>query len=243
VDGSKSELGVDRQGRVAVLTLRRPAFGNRLTQSLLERLTAELDTARCDPAVAGCVLTGEGEVFCLGGDYDGAGDATAGRMEFGRAHIDLFNAMARLGKPLVAAVNGNAHAGGFSVMIACDLAIVAEGATLGLPEAAHGLFPFLALAVVADHLPKKLFFEIVYDARLMTANEACSLHIANAALPREKVAARAVEVVERATRGNPDILMLGRDLYYSTRGMTPAESLDQSRFALAAALAARAERR
>jgi enoyl-CoA hydratase/carnithine racemase len=240
---TKSELGIDRRGRVVVLTLRRPGFGNRLTQSLLERLTAELDAARRDPAVAGCVLTGEGDVFCLGGDFDGAGDATAGRMEFGRAHIDLFNAMARLGKPLVAAVNGDAHAGGFSVVVACDLAIVADDATLGLPEAARGLFPFLALAVVADALPKKLFFEIVYDARLMTARDACSLQLANAAVPRQEVVARAVEAVERAAQGNPDILMLGRDLYYSTRGMTPAEALDQSRFALAAALAARAERR
>ena len=94
--------------------------------------------------VSGCVLTGHGDVFCLGGDYRGAGAATAGRMEFGRAHINVFNAMARLGKPLVAAVNGNAHAGGFSLVVACDLAFMADDVTLGLPEAAHGLFPFLA---------------------------------------------------------------------------------------------------
>ena len=243
MDDLKSELGVESIGRVTVLTIRRPAFGNRLTQPLLEQLAVALDAARRDPNVVGCVLTGQGEVFCLGGDYDGAGDKTVGRMEFGRAHIDLFNSMARFGKPLVAAVNGNAHAGGFSLVVARDLAFVSEDATLGLPEAARGLFPFLALAVVAEALPKKLFFEIVYDSRLMTAEEACSLHIANAIVPRGQVVARALEAVERASRGNPDILMHGRDLYYSTRGMTPAEALDQSRFALASALAARAERR
>jgi enoyl-CoA hydratase/carnithine racemase len=242
MDDLESELGVDRIGRVTVLTIRRPASGNRLTQPLLEQLAAAIDAARRDPAVAGCVVTGQGEVFCLGGDYDGAGDSTAGRMEFGRAHIDLFNSMARLRKPLVAAVNGDAHAGGFSLVVACDLAFVSENATLGLPEVSHGLFPFLALAVVADALPKKLLFEIVYDSRLMTAKEACSLHVANAAVPGEQVVARAIEAVERASRGNPDILMLGRDLYYSTRGRKPAEALDQSRFALASALAARAER-
>jgi enoyl-CoA hydratase/carnithine racemase len=240
MDDLKSELGVESIGRVTVLTIRRPAFGNRLTQPLLEQLAAALDAARRDPNVAGCVLTGQGEVFCLGGDYDGAGDKTVGRMEFGRAHIDLFNSMARFGKPLVAAVNGDAHAGGFSLVVACDLAFLSEDATLGLPEAARGLFPFLALAVVAEALPKKLFFEIVYDSRLMTAEEACSLHVANAIVPRGQVVERALEAVERASRGNP---MHGRDLYYSTRGMTPAEALDQSRFALASALAARAERR
>jgi hypothetical protein len=51
--------------------------------------------------------------------------------------------------------------------------------------------------------------------------------------------ARAIEAVEQATRGNPDILMFGRDLVYSGRGLGPTEALDQSRFALVAALAAR----
>jgi enoyl-CoA hydratase/carnithine racemase len=150
--------------------------------------------------------------------------------------------MARFGKPLVAAVNGHAHAGGFGLVVACDLAIIAEDATMGLPEAAHGLFPFLALAIVRDALPKKLLFEIVYNARLMGAEEACALHLANRAVAREAVLREAIAAVEQADRGNPDVLALGRDLYYATRGMSPAEALDKSRFALAAALGARNER-
>jgi enoyl-CoA hydratase/carnithine racemase len=242
MSSASAELLIERVGRVAVLTLQRPAFGNRLTQALLEEFTTALEAARRDHDVAGCVLTGSGEMFCLGGDYDGAGDKTAGRMEFGRAHIELFDAMARLGKPLVAAVNGDAHAGGFAVVTACDLAVVAEGATLGLPEAARGLFPFLALAVVADALPKKLFFDIVYQCRLLTAQEARDLHLVNEIVPRENVVARAVEMVERAASGNPDILMLGRDLYHATRGMTPSQALDQARFALGVALSAKGEK-
>ena len=169
-----SQLDVRRRGRVAVLTLKRPERGNRVSQQMAEEITAALEAARRDAEVAACVLTGHGDVFCLGGDYQGAGPTTAGRMEFARAFIDMNHAMSRLGKPLVAAVNGNAHAGGFSIVIACDLAIAAEDATLGLPEAAHGLFPFLALAVVKDALPKKLLFDIVYNARLMRAEEACA---------------------------------------------------------------------
>jgi enoyl-CoA hydratase/carnithine racemase len=234
-----TQLKVTYQGRVAILTMARPDFGNRITQEMAEALTAALDAARRNTDVAGCVLTGAGSVFCLGGDYNGAGSSTAGRMEFGRAHIDLINAMARLGKPLVAAVNGDAHAGGFSLVVACDMAVVAKDATLGLPEAAHGLFPFLALAIVRDALPKKVFFDIVYTARLMGAEEACALHLANEAVTREAVLPRAIEIVEAASGGNPDILMLGRDLYYATRGVSPAEALDKARFALGAALGAR----
>ena len=234
-----SQLDVSRRGRVAVLTMKRPAHGNRVSQQMAEEIAAALESARRDADVGACVLTGRGDIFCLGGDYQGAGPTTAGRMEFARAFINMNHAMSRLGKPLVAAVNGNAHAGGFSIVVACDLAVAAEDATPGLPEAAHGLFPFLALAIVRDALPKKLLFDIVYNARLMRAEEACALHLVNEAVPRASVLDRAVQVAEAAAGDNPDILMLGRDLYYGMRGAAPSEALDHSRVALGTALAAR----
>jgi enoyl-CoA hydratase/carnithine racemase len=164
------------------------------------------------------VLAGHGDVFCPGGDYDGAGPATAGRMVFGRAYIDMAEAMARLGKPLIAAVNGNAHAGGFKLVAACDMAFMANGTTLGLPEAAHGVFPFLALAVVRDGLPKKVLFDIVYNARLIGAEEACALHLVNQVMSRHEVLPRAIEAVEKVRGDNLDVLMMGRDLYQLIAG-------------------------
>ena len=238
-----AQLRVERNGRIAVLIMARKDHGNRVSEQMAEEIAAALDTVRNDPEISGCVLTGDGDVFCLGGDYQGAGPTTAGRMEFARAFSDINHAMAGLGKPLVAAVNGNAHAGGFSIVAACDLAIVAEDATLGLPEAAKGLFPFLALAVVKDALPKKVLFDIVYNARLMNAAEALGLNLVNAVVPRANVVREAVEAVEEASRGNPDVIMLGRDLYYGMRGVGPVEALQQSRFALGAALFATDEQR
>ena len=145
------------------------------------------------------MLTGAGDDFCLGGDYRGAGPTTAGREEYADALLAMDAAMARLGKPLVAAVNGDAHAGGFSVVIGCDLAVAADDATLGLPEAAKGLFPFIALAIVRDALPKKVLFDLIYNARLMSADEARSLHVINEAVPRHAVLDRAIELAERAS--------------------------------------------
>lgn len=235
-----SQLDVTRQGRVAVLTLKRPDSGNRVSQQMAEEITEALEHARVSAEIGACVITGHGDVFCVGGDYQGAGPTTAGRMEFARAFIDMNHAMSRLGKPLIAAVNGNAHAGGFSIVAACDIAIVADGATLGLPEAANGLFPFLALAVVKDALPKKVLFDIVYNARLMTAGQALTLHLINEIVPASSVLERALEWAERASSYQPEILMLGRDLYYSMRGVGPGEALDKSRFALGVALSAQA---
>ena len=108
---------------------------------------------------------------------------------------------------------------------------------LGFPKRRRA-FPFLALAIVKDALPKKVLFDIVYNARLMGAKEACALHLANEAVPRASVLGRSVEAAERASSHNANILMLGRDLYYSTRCLGPSEALEKSRFALGVALAA-----
>jgi len=240
---AETTIETERRGRVQIVRMRRPGHGNRISQRMAEELVAALESARQSPDVGACVLTGQGEVFCLGGDYQGAGPTNAGRHAFARAFIDMAQAMARLGKPLIAAINGNAHAGGFSLVAACDLAVVAEDATLGLPEAAKGLFPFLALAIVKDALPRKILFDIVYSARLMNADEARALHLVNEIVPRGAVLERALALAEQASAHSPDILRLGRDLYYNMRGLSPAQALEESRFALAAALAAEDEAR
>jgi len=84
--------------------------------------------------------------------------------------------------------------------------------------------PFLALTAVAHTMPNKLFFGIAYNARLMDAREAHALHIVNAVMPRAQVLARAIEAIAQATRGNPDILLLGRDLFYAGRGLSPTST-------------------
>jgi len=230
------ELLITRRGRVAILTLNRPAQGNRLTAPLVREIAAALELLRSDGAIGACVLTGQGDVFCLGGDYAGAGPTELERTEYANALIAMDDAMAKLGKPLIAAVNGDAHAGGFCTVVACDLAVAAEDATLGLPEAANGLFPFIALAIVKDELPKQVLFDLIYNARLISAAEAQSLHVMNEAVPRAAVLDRAVELAEQASRHDPEIVALGRDLYYRTRGLDPGGALAEARRALLAAL-------
>jgi enoyl-CoA hydratase/carnithine racemase len=231
-----AELLVTRSGRIAVLTLNRPEHGNRLTTALASAVAAALESARGDPSIGGCVLTGAGDAFCLGGDYRGAGPTIEGRERYADALIAMDRAMARLGKPLVAAVNGDAHAGGFATVVACDLAVAADDATFGLPEAARGLFPFLALAIVKDTLPKKLLFDLVYSARLLSATEARSARIVNECVERNVVLERAVALAAQAAAHRGEIVALGRDLYYRISGLPPSEALDEARRALLAAL-------
>jgi enoyl-CoA hydratase/carnithine racemase len=231
-----ADLLVTRREDVVVLTLNRPDAGNRLTTSLADEIAQTLEAARCDESLHACVLTGAGDVFCLGGDYHGAGPTAAGRAAYARALLRMDAAMAALGKPLVAAVNGDAHAGGFSVVVACDLAVAATQATFGLPEAARGLFPFIALAIVKDALPKKVLFDLVYSARLMPAAEALSLHLVNEVTDRGAVLERALERARQAGGHRMGVVALGRDLYYAMRGVGAEESLEQAERALLTAL-------
>src|SRR4051812_29765672 len=108
-----TQIEVEQRGRIQIIRMKRPDHANRISQVMAEEMIAALESARKSPDIGACVLTGYGDVFCLGGDYQGAGPTSVGRLEFARAFINLAQAMARLGKPLVAAVNGNAHAGGF----------------------------------------------------------------------------------------------------------------------------------
>lgn len=228
-----------RRGRVLVLTLKRSGSGNRITTQMADEVASALQEARRDPGLGACVITGHGDVFCLGGDYPSAGPTAAGRAAYATALIRMDEAMFRLGKPLVAAVNGDAHAGGFSVVAGCDLAVMADDATLGLPEAAKGLFPFIALAIVKDALPKKLLFDIVYNARPMDAREARALHLVNEVVARAAVLDKALDAAEKASAHDPQMLRLGRDLYYGMRGAEPDAAMEQARIALAAALEAK----
>jgi len=234
-----ADLLVTHFGRVAVLTLHRPQHGNRLTTSLANEIAAALEATRNDAAVSACVLTGAGDAFCLGGDYAAAGPTEADRKAYAEGLLYMDRAMAGLGKPLVAAVNGHAHAGGFATVVACDLAVAADDATFGLPEAAKGLFPFVALAIVKDALPKKLLFDLVYSARLMDAAEARDAHVVNEVVPRALVLERAIELATQAGSRVPRVVTLGRDLYYALRGLPAEEALQAAEHALLAALAAK----
>jgi enoyl-CoA hydratase/carnithine racemase len=237
----EGSIELEKHGRVAVLTMKRPENNNRVTQAMAEQAVKLLEAVRVDISVSGCVLTGHGDVFCTGGDFQSAGMTSEGRLGFARAFADMERAMNRVGKPLVAAINGHAHAGGFSLVTACDLAVASSTATLGLPEIAHGLFPFLALAIVKDSLPRKVLFDMVYRARMLSADEAQALYLVNEVVPKENVLERAIVLASCTAECNRDIISLGRDLYYSTRCANPGDAVEQSRFALIAALKAMEE--
>lgn len=124
------------------LKLNRPQALNSLTLSLVDALTTSIKDAQRDPDVRVIVLTGEGRAFCAGADLK---DPARSRPESGAEFVQAIGALTELiessGKPVIAAINGIAVAGGMEIVLACDLVFAAESARLGDAHSNYALFP------------------------------------------------------------------------------------------------------
>ena len=132
-----------RDGIVAVITLNRPEDFNSFDETMMQALTGALSDARDDDSVRGVVLTGEGRAFCAGGNLKYVsgherGAEYAFRLVAGAFH-QAVTEIHRMKKPVVAAVNGPAAGGGFSLAMAADFRVMANSAVLKLGYLSAGL--------------------------------------------------------------------------------------------------------
>jgi 2-(1,2-epoxy-1,2-dihydrophenyl)acetyl-CoA isomerase len=131
------------EGRVAVLMLNRPAAFNAFDLDMLTVFADSLTTLASDDAVRAVVISGEGKAFCAGGDLKWAlsysrGPAAAFHELAARFHVGIVE-IRRMTKPVIAAVNGAAAGGGFSLALACDFRVMAETAVLKQAYTSSGL--------------------------------------------------------------------------------------------------------
>jgi enoyl-CoA hydratase/carnithine racemase len=226
-------LRVDVADGVSRLTIDRPEADNRVDRDTCLQLAEAMRAADADPAVRVVVLTASGDRFCVGGQVDGAADGeTMKQVAFAQAFAGVHEAAAGLGKPLVAAINGDAIAGGFSLISAADLAIAVDTARFGLPELAVGAFPMLALATSVSLLPRKVLFDLIYNARLLSAAEALQFGLVSAVVPKEKFNSAVAAQVDRLKRQSPIAVMLGRRAYESMLDMPRMAALSHGGLAL-----------
>ena len=182
--------------RLAVVTLNRPEKRNALSLDLRAQLTESLDALAGDGEVRCIVLTGAGSAFCAGMDISEFGGDRAHKERIVALSVGLFRALGSFPKPVVAAINGPAVAGGFAVALLCDVRIAATEARMGFLENRRGIPPSYAAARAA--LPAALAAELCFTGRLVEAGEARRLgivsevHDSGALLPR--AAAIAAEI-------------------------------------------------
>lgn len=210
------ELGISQEGRVRVLKLSRPHVKNALSRSLRARLSEELTAAEGDRAVGAVVLTGSGDTFCAGldlGELEESLDLTAEEHRAdSRALADLFLQLVKFPKPVVAAVNGHAVAGGAGLVTACDVAVMAEGAKFGYTEARIGFVAALVSVLLVRQVGEKHARDLLLSARLVVAAEALQMGLVNEVVPAESVYARALERATQIAGNAPGSLRLTKEL-------------------------------
>jgi len=136
--GDAAEVLYEVRGPVALITLNRPEQRNCVNAGMSAGLRAAVKRFEADPALAVAVLAGRGKVFCAGMDLKAFSEGAVGDVLFGEGRFGGFVSLPR-SKPVIAAVQGAALAGGFELMLACDMAIAETSAKFGLPEARLGL--------------------------------------------------------------------------------------------------------
>ncbi len=193
---SHAHLLVQVRDGVAVLTVNRPETLNALDAAVLAELDDAVRALEADPATRAVVLTGAGEkAFVAGADI-----AAMARMSvreahaFSRAGQRVMTRLQRLRKPVIAAVTGYALGGGLELALACDLVHAAETARFGAREVALGLIPgFGGTQNLARLVGPGRARELVFTAKVFTAQQAREWGIVNEVVPAGEVVARAVE--------------------------------------------------
>lgn len=188
-------LEVENQGDVAILRMAR-GKGNALNLELLAALADGLDDLERSAAKA-AVITGQGSVFGAGVDLPelvAGGEATI--REFLPRMSAVFKRLATFPKPLVAAVNGHAIAGGAIIMLACDQRLLARGtARVGLTEVQVGVqFPAWALEIARFATPPEHFPTLICTGRTWLPDDALARGLADELVEPEQLLARAVAV-------------------------------------------------
>lgn len=224
-----AELETRREGTVLVISLARPQVRNALTRTLRRAVAEALDEAGSDDRVRAVVLTGKGDAFCAGLDLAELEESVTYSSESHRADsrslADLFLQMVRFPKPLIAAVNGHAVAGGAGLVTACDVAVMADGAKIGYTEARIGFVPALVSVLLVRQVGEKHARDLLLSARLIRAAEAVRMGLVNETAPKESVLARALEMAEAMAANAPSSLKLTKELLAGVGSLSLEEGM------------------
>jgi len=209
-----------QHGRVLQIVLDRAEKRNALNRELCLAILEAAEGAVHDPGVGALLLTGNGKSFCAGMDL---GEASLGASdETNSLHERLFTLGARIGKPLIAAVQGAALGGGTGLVANCHIVIADAGATFGLTEIRLGLWPFLVYRAVAMALGERRTLELALTGRIFGSEEARGLGLVHEIAPDAEK--RALEVAGQVAAFSPTAIQYGLSFVQEARGMDWEES-------------------
>ncbi len=199
---------IERRGHVLIVTMNRPQVRNALSGPMMTLLTQAWDQVDSDPGIRVCVLTGAGGAFCAGADLKAMSRSHPGE-SFRAGELDMSAIPAllkgrRLSKPLIAAVEGPAIAGGTEILQATDIRVAGESARFGISEARWGLFPLGGSAVrLTRQIPYTVAADLLLTGRHISAAEAREIGLIGHLVPDGQALAKALELAGLIAANGP----------------------------------------
>lgn len=223
----ESQVAYASSGAVALITIDRPDKRNAINPDVVAAISSHLREAEDDGSTRVIVLTGAGDkAFCAGGDLGSMSEAGKVQQHDRRAEVgELFLQMRCCRLPIVARVNGHALAGGFGLMLACDLVVATDDAQMGTPETNIGLWPFMITSVIQRDLPRKLALELMLTGRRLSAAEGQHFGFVNRVVPRDQLDEAVDELTSDLASKSALISALGKRSFYRAEDMSFSDAL------------------
>jgi enoyl-CoA hydratase len=199
---------IERRGHVLIVTMNRPEARNALSAPMMALMRQAWDQVDSDPEIRVCILTGAGGAFCAGADLKAMTNSHPGdTFRTGKPDLSVVESLLkgrRLTKPLIAAVEGPAIAGGTEILQATDIRVAGESARFGISEARWGLFPLGGSAVrLPRQIPYTIAADLLLTGRHITATEAREIGLIGQVVPDGQALARALEVADMIAANGP----------------------------------------
>jgi enoyl-CoA hydratase len=203
----------ERRGNVEVLTINRPEARNAINGGVSRAMSSIMDELAEDPDCWVVVVTGSGEkAFSAGMDLKAFSSGEGGDI-IGASGGFAGLTQRDFPKPIIAAVNGSALAGGFEIMLSCDLVVAADHATFGIPEAKRGLVAGAGgLIRMPKRLPMAIALELAMTGDPIDAERAYALGLVNKVVPSAQLLDEAIALAERIAANAPLAVRYSKDV-------------------------------
>lgn len=215
---------------IARITLNRPEKRNALDAEVVSGLRSALADADRDPAVRAMVIGGAGKDFCSGADLAAVAKTAQGgvldNIQDARNMAEVFLAIRRSPKPVIAAVHGRALAGGCGLATACDIVLASESAQFGYPEVNVGFVPAMVMALLRRSVSEKAAFALVMTGEIAGAARARELGLVHAVFSDSEFEANAAAFVTRLAAKPAAAVALTKQLLYRADALSFEAALE-----------------
>lgn len=214
-------IRIEVEGAVAIMTVSRPEKLNAFDIEMLKALTAACDTVEANRDVRVAILTGEGKAFSAGGDIRAWGGMDAA--EFGHDWVRfghrVFERLATLRMPVIAALNGHALGGGLELAAAADIRIAEKQVKIGLPETSLGMVPgWSGTQRLVSRLGAQIVRRMVLGGEMFSAEEARTEGLVDAVVETGTVMQASRDYAARIASRGPAALEISKLMIASANG-------------------------